>query len=233
MSIDDKLTDKQAPIPALTQPQDREANDKRPVVFSIGPSPLPPPAGNAGTLRTNADQPMDNDLCVQPKVATVFPTNADIPREIMGPPFSAPPTPAHRNAHTVGKQLSSPLFSNVNVIPEGLDESQHIYSQFSEVGPPRDEYQSQISYVDLPADIYPVQHKVSMEDEAIMQRQQQRFKMIEEQNKAKTPQFKQTYSDPYSYKNTDRVQAKQRRQGWYLTLQHTVWSIPSKQSNHH
>ena len=211
MSIDDQpatlTTDESV---AKVQPQDVKMDDNKPVVFSIGPTPLPtiPP--------TNADKQMDNGPGVRPGpvnialMSTAFQTNADIPKEMMEPPFSAPPI--HRqHAPTVGKQLSTPLLSNVikGVIPEAANEPQHVFSQISETAP-KHEYLSQMSYVDLPLDLYPTQ-KVSTEDEAAIQRQQQRFKRIEEQNKTKPLQFKQTYSDPYSYRSAERVQAKQRR----------------------
>ena len=188
-------------VPAPTQSQDMKTDDQKPLAFSIGPSVQP-----MGAPHTNADKPMDEDLCAHPEHINIptssasFHTNAEIPEDVMGPPFSAPPTPAHRQySYTVGKQLSTPLMTNVPKL-EALNESQH---------GPKDELHTQISYGDLPVP------KVSMDDEAIMQRQQQRFKKIEEQNKTKPLQFKQTYSDPYSYKSTERVQSKQRRaQGW-------------------
>ena len=188
-----------ASVPAPSQPQNMKTDDQKGVAFSIGPS-----AQQISAPHTNADKPVDKVYGAHPEEiriptsSTSFHTNADIPPDMMGPPFSAPPTPAHRPyAHTVDKQLSIPLFSN---IPEARNESQHVPG-------PKDELHSQISYGDLQ---YPAQ-KVSMDDEAIMQRQQQRFKMIEEQNKTKPLQFKQTYSDPYSYKSTERIQSKQRR----------------------
>lgn len=232
MSIDDNLSEDQpatltasgsatltaaesAAIPTPIQPQNVKVDEKRPVVFSIGSTPLP--ASQVGAPQTNADQQPDNNSGIKPgpinvasTSAAAFQTNADIPQEMMTPPFSAPPT-AHKHIPTVGKQNSTPQLSNTkDVIPEALNESrQHVYSQFSEAGL-KDKYQSQMSFVDIPSRISPAQ-KVSMEDEAIMQRQQQRFKLIEEQNKTKPLQFKQTYSDPYSCKYTERVQAKQKR----------------------
>ena len=204
-------------IPAPGQPKKMKADDdNKAVSFSIGPSQQQQKQTsqvNVGTPHTNADEPKGSSAQPKPlKIPTssaIFQTNADIPQEMAaGPPFSAPPTPAHRqHAQTVGKQFSHPQFGNIS---EALDESQHIYSQFSETGP-KDEYKSHVSVIDLPSGIDPaLTQKVSMEDEAIMQRQQQRFKMIEEQNKTKSLQFKQ-YSDPYSYKSTERVQSKQRR----------------------
>ena len=187
-------------MPAPTQSQDMKTDDQKPLVFSIGPSAQP-----IGAPHTNADKPVNENPCAHPEPINIptssasFHTNADIPQDVKGPPFSAPPTPAHRHYSytTVGKQLSTPLMANV---PEALNEYQHA---------PKDELHSQISYGNLQVP------KVSMDDEVIMQRQQQRFKMIEEQNKTKPLQFKQTYSDPYSYKSTERVQSKQRRaQGW-------------------
>ena len=197
--------------PTPSQPQNIKTDEKG-IVFSIGPS-----VQQIGAPHTNADKPMDEDYCAPPESIKIptssasFHTNADIPQDTVGPPFSAPPTPAHRHyTYTTEKQLSTPLFGNV---PETRNESQPIH----------DPLHSQISYGDLQ---YPVQ-KVSMDDEAIMQRQQQRFKMIEEQNKTKPLQFKQTYSDPYSYKSTERVQSKQRRaQGWYYVLNiDTIYTV--------
>lgn len=221
MSMDDEqpatltAAESSAP-PAPGQPQKMKAdNNSKAVLFSIGPNQQQP-TSQVGAPHTNADVPKDSGAQPEPlkipSQSSIFQTNADIPQEMAaGPPFSAPPTPAHKHGHTVGKQFSSPLFSNIKETSEALDESQHIYSQFSETGP-KDEYKSQVSVIDLPSGIYPAHtQKVSMEDEAIMQRQQQRFKMIEEQNKTKSLQFKQTYSDPYSYKSTERVQSKQRR----------------------
>lgn len=221
MSVDDEqpaalTSTESSATPAPGQPKKMKADDdNKAVSFSIGPNQQQP-TGQVGTPHTNADEPKGSSAQPEPlKIPTssaIFQTNADIPQEMAaGPPFSAPPTPAHRqHAQTVGKQFSHPQFSNMKEISEALDESQHIYSQFSETGP-KDEYKSQVSIIDLPSAIDPVlTQKVSMEDEAIMQRQQQRFKMIEEQNKTKSFQFKQ-YSDPYSYKSTERVQSKQRR----------------------
>lgn len=224
MSMDDKTKQpatltapESAAIPIPGQPQNMKTDDNKAVMFSIGPSQQP--TGHVGAPHTNADEAIDKSSGqpVPQKAASssaLFQTNADIPQEMMDPPFSAPPTPAHRHhAQIVGKQFSTPLFGSIKETTEALNEPQHIYSQFSETNL-KDEYQSQVSVVDLPSEIHPVQ-KVSMDDEAIMQRQQQRFKMIEEQNKTKSLQFKQTYSDPYSYKSTERVQSKQRRgQGW-------------------
>ena len=183
-------------MPAPIQEQNKATDDQKEVVFSIGPgSPQ-----RIGAPHTNADKAVDGHSGVHPEPLKIppssksFQTNADIPQDVTGPPFSAPPTPAHRqHAHPVGKQLSTPQFSNI-------PETKPVYG-------PKDELHSQISYGDLP--------KVSMDDEAIIQRQQKRFKIIEEQNKTKPLQFKQTYSDPYSYKSTERAQSKQRRaQGW-------------------
>ena len=189
----------QAPI----QPRNVKTDDDKKVLFSIGPG--------GGTPHTNADKLMHRNTSPRPEPlassSAVFETNADIPQDMMHPPKSAPPTSAHKHAHTVEKHFSSPEFSNAKQPDTPLNESQHIYSQFSETGPKGD-YQAQVSIVDLPSEISP---KVSMDDEAIMQRQQKRFKMIEEQNRTKLLQFKQTYSDPYSYKTTERVQSKQRR----------------------
>lgn len=184
--------------PAPTQLQDMKTNNQKSPVFSIGPSAQP-----IGAPHTNADEVMDESLFAHPEPINIptssdsFHTNADIPQDVTGPPYSAPPT-QRQYSYTVGKQLSTPLMPN---LPEAHNEPRQIR--------PRDELQSQTSYGDLQVP------KVSMDDEAIMQRQQQRFKMIEEQNKTKPLQFKQTYSDPYSYKSTERVQSKQRRaQGW-------------------
>ena len=183
------------PAAAPTQPQN---DDQKAVSFSIGPN-----AQQIGTPHTNADKALGDDSHVHPEPIKIppsssasFQTNADIPQDMMGPPFSAPPTPAHRpQTHTVEKQYSTPQFSNV---PKPHKESHDVH---------KDELQSQVSYGDLQ---YPTQ-KVSMDDDAIMQRQQQRFKLIEEQNKTKPLQPFKHYSDPYSYKSTERTK---RAQGW-------------------
>lgn len=215
MSVDDKQPNQSvmltastsvAAAPAPIHSQDAKTDDSKPVVFSIGPTPLP--ASCTGTAHTNAGSNKD-DVHVQAakplKITSfdMFPTNADIPKEMMTPPFSAPPTPARKPTPTVGKQFSTPQLGGAkDIIPESLNTSQHAYSKFSDIDP-KGEFQSQMSYVDLPSYTY---------QEDMMQRQQERYKMIEEQNKTKPLQFKQTYSDPYSFKSsTDRVQARQRR----------------------
>ena len=186
---------------APIQPQN---NGQEAVSFSIGPN-----VQQMGTPHTNADKAMDGDTHVHPEPINIppsssgsFQTNADIPQDVTGPPFSAPPTPAHRphtHAHAVEKQYSTPQFSGV---PKPHNESKDVHK-----ASPKDELHTQVSYGDLQ---YPTQ-KVSMDDDAIMQRQQQRFKLIEEQNKTKPLQPFKHYSDPYSYKSTERTK---RAQGW-------------------
>ena len=171
------------------------------------------------TLHTNADKTMDHEshhrahppLQHQSMSASaVLQTNADISQPLSpGGPRSAPP---HKHA-AMGKQFSSPL-PNIPNIPssvpeEAANEKPTVFSQFSET-PLKGTYQSQISYADLPQYVNS-EKKVSVEEHEIMQRQQLRFKKIEEREKSKPPQALETYKDPYTYKSGERMQAKQKR----------------------
>ena len=200
------------PVPVLpVQQQNAKPNEASP--------------SKTSTLHTNADEPKDQELHQQGhpplqhqsmSASAVFQTNADIPQPLPpGGPRSAPPIPAHKHT-TMGKQFSSPLSGIPNIpssVPEittnDATEKPTVFSQFSETSL-KDAYQSQISYVDLPQYVNS-EKKVSVEEHEIMQRQQLRFKKIEEREKSKPPQALETYKDPYTYKSGERTQAKQRR----------------------
>jgi len=200
------------PVPVLpAQPQNAKPNE-------VSPS-------KTSTLHTNADEPMDQELHHQGhpplqhqsmSASAVLHTNADIPQPLPpGGPRSAPPIPTHKHT-TMGKQFSSPLSGIPNIpssVPEiatsDATEKPTVFSQFSETSL-KGAYQSQISYVDLPQYVNS-EKKVSVEEHEIMQRQQLRFKEIEEREKSKPPQALETYKDPYTYKSGERMQAKQRR----------------------
>jgi len=232
-SDDDKNSDvmKTEEQPAtLTATEPKADTPVTPVVPAQPQSTKPNEVGltsssKTSTLHTNADESMDQEPHHQGhpplqhqsmSASAVLQTNADISQPLPpGGPRSAPPTPAHKHA-TMGKQFSSPL-SGIPSIPSKVPEmttsavieKPTVFSQFSEA-PPKGTYQSQISYIDLPQYVNS-EKKVSVEEHEIMQRQQLRFKEIEERGKSKPPQVIGTYKDPYTYKSGERMQAKQKR----------------------